>query len=92
MRYATFTILSVIKETLQQLVNTQHTEGDQKQLLEACRKGKPEAFKKLYEMYSAAMFSICIRMLNHTAEAEDVLQESFISAFKNIHNFPFVSY
>src|SRR5687767_10371083 len=33
------------------------------------------------------MFNICIRMLNNRDEAEDVLQESFISAFKNIRQY-----
>lgn len=38
-------------------------------------------------MYSKAMFSICMRLLNNREEAEDVLQESFISAFKNIEQY-----
>ena len=33
------------------------------------------------------MFSICMRILNHVAEAEDVLQESFIDAFAKIGDF-----
>jgi RNA polymerase sigma factor (sigma-70 family) len=53
-------------------------------LIEACRQGKHDAFRQLYELYSGAMFSICLRMLNSREDAEDVLQESFISAFKHI--------
>jgi len=30
------------------------------------------------------MYNVCLRILNDRDEAEDVLQESFISAFKNI--------
>jgi RNA polymerase sigma factor (sigma-70 family) len=33
------------------------------------------------------MFSICMRILNHVGEAEDVLQESFIDAFAKIADF-----
>ena len=33
------------------------------------------------------MFSICMRILNHVGEAEDVLQESFIDAFAKIKDF-----
>lgn len=33
------------------------------------------------------MFSICMRILNHVGEAEDVLQESFIDAFAKIGDF-----
>jgi RNA polymerase sigma-70 factor (ECF subfamily) len=33
------------------------------------------------------MYNTCLRMLNNVAEAEDVLQESFIEAFKNLERF-----
>jgi DNA-directed RNA polymerase specialized sigma24 family protein len=33
------------------------------------------------------MFSVCMRILNHVAEAEDVLQEAFIDAFAKIKDF-----
>src|SRR5204862_6589422 len=44
---------------------------------------------ELYERYSRAMFNTCLRILNDTAEAEDVLQESFIEAFKNLQRFEY---
>jgi RNA polymerase sigma factor (sigma-70 family) len=56
-------------------------------LIEECRKGKNEAFKQVYDLYSAAMYTICCRMLNDKEDAKDVLQESFISAFKNINQY-----
>ncbi len=33
------------------------------------------------------MFSVCMRILNHVGEAEDILQESFIDAFAKIKDF-----
>jgi len=33
------------------------------------------------------MYNTCYRILNNAEEAEDVLQESFISAFKNLNHF-----
>jgi RNA polymerase sigma factor (sigma-70 family) len=56
-------------------------------LIEAARKGNNDAFKQLYDLYSDAMFTICLRMLNNREDAEDVLQESFISAFKNLQQY-----
>jgi len=56
-------------------------------LIKAARKGKNDAFKQLYDLYSDAMFTICLRMLNNKEDAEDVLQESFISAFKNLQQY-----
>ena len=33
------------------------------------------------------MFNICMRIINHMGEAEDVLQEAFVDAFTNLHQF-----
>ncbi len=33
------------------------------------------------------MYNVCLRMLNHSAEAEDVLQEAFVDAFAHLHQF-----
>lgn len=41
----------------------------------------------MYELYNKAMFNTSYRIVIDRAEAEDVLQESFIDAFKNIHLF-----
>lgn len=46
---------------------------------------------QLYNQYSQAMFSCCMRMCKHREDAEDVLQEAFVAAFRNIHTFNFES-
>jgi RNA polymerase sigma factor (sigma-70 family) len=38
----------------------------------------------LYKQYSVAMYNICIRMTGSGTDAEDVLQEAFILAFRNL--------
>lgn len=57
------------------------------ELIDRCLGGDPLAYKELYQRYSKAMFNTCLRLLNNVAEAEDVLQESFIEAFKNLPHF-----
>ena len=42
---------------------------------------------KVYKDYYRAMYNTSLRILNNNAEAEDVMQESFLSAFKNINSF-----
>lgn len=50
----------------------------------AC-KGDADAQAWLYQQYSRSMFNICTRMTGNRSDAEDILQESFIIAFKSLH-------
>lgn len=59
------------------------------ELIERCLKGDSLSYRQLYERYAKAMYNTCLRMLNNVAEAEDVLQESFIEAFKNLERFEY---
>lgn len=56
-------------------------------LIARCRNGEKAAYSELYNLYVKAMLNISFRILNNKEEAEDVLQESFLSAFNNIQNF-----
>jgi RNA polymerase sigma-70 factor (ECF subfamily) len=46
--------------------------------------GDESSYKALYSKYAKAMYNICVRLLNNKEDAEDVLQESFIIAFKKL--------
>jgi RNA polymerase sigma factor (sigma-70 family) len=59
------------------------------QLVERCKNGDLSGYKALYGQYVKAMYNTCLRILNNTAEAEDVLQESFTEAFRNIGSFEY---
>ncbi len=47
--------------------------------------GDVEAQSWLYHQYSKAMFNICTRMTGNRNDAEDILQDTFIKAFKNLY-------
>jgi RNA polymerase sigma factor (sigma-70 family) len=70
-----------------QLTATIHTD----ELVKQCLQGEMKAYKVLYERYCKAMFSTCYRIINHFAEAEDVLQDSFMDAFNNLKTFSYES-
>lgn len=53
-------------------------------LIEQCRQGDREAHYRLYSLYARSMYNVGFRIVNNTGEAEDVLQEAFISAFRNL--------
>ncbi len=57
------------------------------ELIERCRAGERDAFYKIYRLYAKAMYNVSLRITGREDEAEDALQESFSSAFKNIHSY-----
>lgn len=53
-------------------------------LVERCRFHDRQAQAELYRRYAKAMFNAALRITGDYAEAEDVLQESFLSAFREL--------
>lgn len=47
--------------------------------------GDSKAQSQLYQQYCKAMFHICTRMTGNKEQAEDLLQDAFVIAFKNLH-------
>ena len=43
-----------------------------------------QAHATLYHRYSLAMYHTCLRIVNNPADAEDILQEAFLQAFKSL--------
>lgn len=58
-----------------------------KRLLKACIKGDREAQKTLYESLSPKMFPVCLRYMSSREEAEDVLQEGFVTLFSKLDSY-----
>lgn len=56
-------------------------------LIDQALRGNEGARSKLYQLYSKAMFNSCLRITNNRNDAEDVLQEAFISAFNNLPSY-----
>ncbi|MCH7678468.1 RNA polymerase sigma factor [candidate division KSB1 bacterium] len=56
-------------------------------LLIACRQGSDDAFRKLFEQYHMRVMSTAYRMCGNIQEAEDVTQDVFLKAFKEIKKF-----
>lgn len=56
-------------------------------LVDRCKNGDRRAQYDLYSRYAKAMYNVCLRIVVHQAEAEDVLQEAFLDAFTNLHRF-----
>ena len=50
------------------------------------RRGDPSAQADLYRYYGTAMYNICIRMTGNPADAQDMLQDAFVEAFRQLAN------
>ena len=56
-------------------------------LAERCRQGELGAFEELYRAHSGRLYSVALRMVGNTADAEDLLQEIFLSAHRKLESF-----
>lgn len=61
------------------------------ELVERCKNGDAQSYEALYRQYSKAMYNTSLRIVNNTADAEDVLQEAFLDAFRSLHDFHYRS-
>ncbi len=52
------------------------------ELLEGLRAGEPAAYRQLVESNSANVYNVALKLLGDEQEAEDVLQETFLNAFR----------
>ena len=62
-----------------------------KDLVERSKLGDQKTQYKLYSLYVNAMFNVSIRMVKSKEDAEDILQESFTEAFRNLESFRYES-
>jgi RNA polymerase sigma-70 factor (ECF subfamily) len=51
------------------------------------QQGDPAAFERIYQLHSRRIYSLCLRMVSNTAEAEDLTQEAFLQLFRKIATF-----
>ncbi len=62
-------------------------ENIHQEIIDQCKEGSQKAQFQLYKLYYRPMFSICMRLINNAAEAEDVMQEAFLNAFTKIDTY-----
>src|SRR5215468_877400 len=49
--------------------------------------GEAESFEYLYKSHSKRVYSVCLRMLKNSADAEDLTQQAFLQVFRKIGTF-----
>ncbi len=56
-------------------------------LIKQCREGDHQAQFRIYKLYYKAMYSTALRIVKTSQEAEEVMQDAFLSAFEKIGEF-----
>ncbi|MDE3741244.1 RNA polymerase sigma factor [Maribacter polysaccharolyticus] len=56
-------------------------------LILLCLEGNQSAQMEIYNRYYKAMYNTALRIVKDSAEAEDIMQESFLKAFTKLHTF-----
>ena len=60
---------------------------EERELVERARKRDVAAFEELVTRYRSKVYGLAVRMMQDSSDAEEVLQESFLSAWQNLPSF-----
>lgn len=60
---------------------------EESDLVQALKAGDQSAYAELVERYSPTIYNLALRMMYNREEAEEVLQETFLSAFRAVSRF-----
>ena len=64
-----------------------HPQPDDLDLLRQARKGSPWAFPRLVDRHGPFLFALAVSLVGNAADAEDVLQETLLGAFRGMSGF-----
>lgn len=56
-------------------------------LVRRAQRGDSDAFASLFHAHKSRIYSVCLRMTNNTAEAEDLTQDAFLQVFRKLATF-----
>jgi RNA polymerase sigma-70 factor (ECF subfamily) len=69
------------------IINESGLRLDEKILVEQAKNGDKAAFAQLVNTYSDRIYNLALRILRKKEDAEDVLQETFLTVLEKLHTF-----
>ena len=69
---------NIATEAVSQDVNAAVRTATDLELVKRAQQGDSEAFATLFHAHKARIYSVCLRMTNNTAQAEDLTQDAFL--------------
>ena len=80
--------MATITNTLIMTATAERTQpASDLELARAAAAGDPSAFESLYNQHHRRVYSLCVRMLGHTSQAEDLTQEVFLQVHRKLGSF-----
>ncbi|MFV0247573.1 MAG: RNA polymerase sigma factor [Tenacibaculum sp.] len=58
-------------------------------IIQQCCQQNPKAQAKVYQLYSDKLFALCLKYSKSYEDAQDTLQDSFLSVFKKIEQYKY---
>lgn len=63
----------------------QSIELPQEQVIQLAQEGDEQAYRQLYTRYCRVVYTLAYQMVGNHTDADEIVQETFIRVFKNIH-------
>jgi RNA polymerase sigma-70 factor (ECF subfamily) len=63
------------------------TPESDRDLIRRAQLGDADAFAYLFHAHKVKVYSVCLRLTNNTAEAEDLTQDAFVQVFRKLSTF-----
>jgi RNA polymerase sigma-70 factor (ECF subfamily) len=62
-------------------------EANKLTLVQRAQRGDGDAFAEVFELFKGRIYRLCLSMTKNVSEAEDLTQEAFLQAFRNVGTF-----
>lgn len=74
-------------QTMSTITNPTQQEQTEQEMVQCLRSGNAADFARLYDSYSASLYGFIIRRIRDTEKAENLLQDVFVKAWRNRHQY-----
>ena len=65
----------------------QTPDSEEREIIEGMRAGDDRAFERLVRAHVGPLHAVALRLLKNEADADEIVQEAFLSAFRNFESF-----
>jgi RNA polymerase sigma-70 factor (ECF subfamily) len=69
--------------------NLQSVFDEDTEVIQAINNGRPDRFQELVERYEGRLYNFGLKLCGHVQDAEDLVQETFLNAFRYMGSFRF---